>query len=213
LDSLIGVLLGWLLGILGQRPIIYIQQSFKKPAVKKGIIAELQDLRYRLAYTSYVLLDRTGYIDKKYLQWIYPIIQSYKGYYTYLGLADTVAKILEIKDDELEAAMKTMKSSADLKQGLTVRKFSYPFIDANYGDLHMFDIGFQKNILEIREQIKNINDEIDNARFYFTKTFDSGLSKGNAIIVKKNLESSYGYIAKMSIDATNNLSTIIERAT
>ncbi len=213
MDNLMAVFLGWLLGILGQRPIIYIQQSFKKSAIKKSIIAELEDLLCGLAMTSSVLLCRIGEIDKNYLQWVRPILRSYDGYYRYLDISDTVDKLLQTKDEDFEVAMKVIRSRANLNEGLTLRKFDMPFIDNNYKEIEMFDVRFQKDILEICRQVKNINEEIDNARFYFTKTFDSGLSENNGIIVRKNLESSYRNIAKMSINTTNNISAVVKRAT
>ena len=76
-----GVILGWLFGFLGQRPINYIQNSIKKPVLQRSIVAELIELRCRMAMSSYLLADRTGEIDKKYLVWIQPILKTYDGFY------------------------------------------------------------------------------------------------------------------------------------
>ncbi len=55
MDTIIGVILGWLFGMLGQRPIIYIQNSFKKRPLKKSFFVELKTLNaispfYRIYY-------------------------------------------------------------------------------------------------------------------------------------------------------------------
>lgn len=210
MDSLIAVLFGWLLGIMGQRPIIYVQQAIKRPSIKRSIIAELIDIRYRLAATSYLLLDRIGELDKPFLEWIHPILKSYDGFYKYLGTSETVEKLLIIKEGDFEALRIFTKSQMNLNKGINLRIINSPFINSNYAEMHLFGISFQNNIIEVLAQIANINDEIGNARYYFYKTFDSGLSEINATIVRDNLEASYKNIAKMSISAAKNISNVLK---
>jgi hypothetical protein len=207
--NLSGVILGWLLGILGQRPIIYIQQSFKKPAIKKSIIAELMDLRFSLATTSYLLSSRVGEIDKKYLEWIHPILKSYDGFYADRDFPKRIDRILQ-KDDKELAAWMEIEKIAGKKQGLMLKNFNVPFLDNNYEQLSMFDLKFQKDIFEVLKQIKNMNEDIDRAWFYFTKTFDSSISAENAKIISDNLESTYGVVKKATVNLSNNITAILE---
>ena len=150
LDTLWGVLLGWLFGILGQRPITYIQNSIKKPSLQKSIVAELKDLRCRLAMASYLLADRTGSIDKKFLLWIKPILKSYSGFYIEINMAEIIEKILLLEDGAFDAFIEIKKSNIDKRKGLAIKKYGMPFINENYKDLCLFDMKFQKDISEVR---------------------------------------------------------------
>jgi hypothetical protein len=67
--------------------------------------------------------------------------------------------------------------------------------------------------LEIREEIRRINEQIDFAWFYFSKTFDSSLSEDNAKIVRDNLEFEYLNIGKKAVDISRNIGTFIDRST
>jgi hypothetical protein len=212
MESLIGIIIGWLLGILGQRPIIYIQNSFKRPSLKKSIMAELSDLRCRLAWTSFHIFSRVGKIDKEYLLWLKNITKKYDGlFYSYLNFSEPIDKLLQTEDKDFVAAIELSKKGEDSTLGL--KKFNTPFIDSNYSELHLFNTEFQRGILEIREQVRRINEEIDMAWFYFSKTFDSSLSDKNVEIVKGNLESAYLNIGNMAVNISKNISTFIGGST
>ena len=100
MENLIAVILGWLLGILGQRPIGYIQNSFKRSSLRKSIFAELSELNCHLAMLSYLLFLRIGKIDREYLLWVQSIIKSYHGFYSYLNLSEPIDKLLNTEEME-----------------------------------------------------------------------------------------------------------------
>lgn len=63
-------------------------------------------------------------------------------------------------------------------------------------------------IFETRSKIQILNDEIDNAEFYFRKTFDSSMSEKNHKIVRQSLKSCYKNInnqAKLVVEKINDL--------
>ncbi len=119
---------------------------------------------------------------------------------------------MQSKKEDFEAAIELMKKSEDLNKGLSLKKFSVPFIDSNYSQIHLFNTKFQEGILEIREEIRRINEQIDLAWFYFFKTFDSSLSENNAKIVRDNLELEYLNIGKKVVDISKNISVFIDRS-
>ena len=125
-----------------------------------------------------------------------------------MNMADTIEKILALKEEVFESFIDIKKSKIDLNRGLSLKIFDIPIIDENYNSLHLFDIKFQKDIFEIRGQINRLNEEIENARFYFQKTFDSSLSDKNAEIVKTNLEQSYRNINRALINISNHIGAI-----
>jgi hypothetical protein len=142
MDAIIGVILGWLFGILGQRPIIYIQNSFKKRPLKKSIFVELNDLKCHLAIVSYLLYSRVGKIDREYLMWIQSTVKTYNGFYANINNFKSIDILLQSKKEDFEAAVKLLKESEDLNKGLSLKKFSTPFIDSNYSQIHLFDTKF-----------------------------------------------------------------------
>ncbi|MGA9109543.1 MAG: hypothetical protein ACLPSL_01625 [Smithella sp.] len=210
--TIIGIILGWLFGILGQRPIIYIQNSFKKQPLKKSIFVELNDLKCHLAVLSFIIYSRIGKIDREYLLWIQSIIKTYNGFYEHLKNPKEIDILLQIKEEDFEATVELMKKSEDLNKGLSLKKFNMPFIDSNYSQIHLFNTKFQEGILEIREEIRRINEQIDLAWFYFFKTFDSDLSENNAKIIRDNLEFEYLNIGKKAVNISKNINVFIDRS-
>lgn len=73
------VLLGLLLGLLGPRIIELIQRPYRRSELRRSLFIELEDIKGKLAMTSYSLADRSGTVDRAFLNWLEPIMRSYKA--------------------------------------------------------------------------------------------------------------------------------------
>ncbi len=123
-------------------------------------------------------------------------------------MAEIIEKILLLEEGTFDAFIEIKKSNIDKRKGLAIKKYDMPFINENYKDLCLFDMKFQKDISEVRCQLNILNEQIDNARFYFEKTFDSSLSDSNSKIINSNLEQSYIQINTTIINISNHISSI-----
>jgi len=62
------IILGWLLGILSPVIVSRIHRKYAKTDLRKGLVSELDETRYRLVCTSYLLGQSYGKFDKEYLR-------------------------------------------------------------------------------------------------------------------------------------------------
>lgn len=199
MTSLKDVLLGFVLGLFG--PIIhdlYRRYQDGKTA-KQGILTELKELRLLLAYAAYLLKKSHGTFDRELLEWCKLTIENYSGVYISDNLAKdgflkSIKTFLELSDEQIEAY--TQQNPPDYT-GHGVKKYDTPFLNSNINYLTTFDKTFQNKIFNIKTQLSILHEEIDNARFYFRKTFDS-LEEPNDQIIRDNLNDSYNHIARMA---------------
>ena len=68
----------------------------------------------------------------------------------------------------------------------------------------------QRLISQVRGSLSILNEEADNARFYFEKTFDSSLDEQNQKIIKSNLDYSYRNIMGMSRRLADKITDLIK---
>ena len=205
--------LGWFLGILstilGTLGVDFIKKRVDKKEFKKGIFAELQEIRLRLAATVYLLTPNYGLYNRDFLTWIYHIFAE-----DTLGIVESktvkaIEEILKFNDKQIDAFGK-QKSYRDQNTWESLRSYNMPFLDANISRLSLFDMEFQRYVIQIRGRLGVLNEETSNARFYFEKTFDSTLSEQNHKIIKNNLDKSYESIMKLSELLAKHITYILQ---
>jgi DNA repair ATPase RecN len=198
------ILFGWLLGLLSPIVADAIKTRYKKEEFRKAIISELKGIQYRLAGNVYSLNRRFGKIDKQLLLWVSEIFKSYTGIYAETRSMEALERQLKLSDEELEDLGEIMKP--DKREALTLRKFTTPFLDSHIGSLSLFSQDFQLKLFEIKSQLGFLNDQIEDAKFYFQRTFGPDLSTNNYDLISSNLEECYRSIAekaKTIADAIN----------
>lgn len=80
--------------------------------------------------------------------------------------------------------------------GLSLKTYSLPFIESIVEHLSIFNSKFQRDILEVREQINILNEEVENAMFYFRLTLDTSCMNTNKDIIRSNINNSYSKFKK-----------------
>lgn len=91
-----------------------------------------------------------------------------------------------------------MKAQAQTssKGGLALKKYAVPYLEAKIDQLGSFTEEKQRTLLSIRAHLELLNQEIDLARQYTDKTFDSNLSDENHATVHINVTRRYQYAAE-----------------
>jgi len=97
------LLLGWLLGILSPLIIDRVKRHHQKEEFKKGLLVELEDVRYRLAGAVYLISYRFGIYNRDLLNWMHKISIDYND------------------QKKLEAIEKLMKLSDKVRPGVGPR--------------------------------------------------------------------------------------------
>lgn len=91
---------------------------------------------------------------------------------------------------------------------LSLKTYSLPFIESILEHLSVFDSKFQRDILEVRDQISILNEEIENAMSYSRLTFDPSSMDTNKDIISTNINSSYNNIGercRIIVDKINKI--------
>ena len=185
------ILLAWLLGIISQPIVSRINKYYKRNDLKKVIFYDLKNLEYRLAANYHKINIHLGNIDKPKLKWIKTIYEK--------NIEDCPKMLIEIINKKLQFSESefdkfTNQSKAKENINLDLKKFSLSFTESILERLSIFDAKFQKDILDIRDHNNILNEEIENAKFYFRLTFDPSCMDINNEIIKLNLEKSYNSI-------------------
>jgi hypothetical protein len=182
------VVLGWVLGIGSPLIVENIKSQFEKRSLRNGINTELRELQLRLAMTAYLIVSKQGIYDRDLLNWMADICSRYASEDT-LRISETLKSLLVLNDQQLQSLAEAKRAARP--SGLNLKSSSLPFLDSNIAELGMFDTGLRQKLIEVRAQLGPLNEEIELARFYFEKTFDSTLTPENYNIINDNIRSSY----------------------
>lgn len=200
-NSIILIILGWLLGLLAPLITNKISNLKNKSAIKGGIVTELNEIRYKLVCAVIILEQRFGIFNKELLEWAYPIVEDYKGFYIQLNVSKYIKELQKLTGDQLSQYIQSRK--IDVSDSLSLKKHYTPFIDSKLQYLTLFSESSQSYILEVKTQLALLNEEVDQYRFYYQKTFDSTLSSNNRTIITKNIDQlfkNYAHKARMIAD-------------
>ena len=102
-----------------------------------------------------------------------------------------------------------MHNKTEGGDNLTLKKIELPLLNSKLGSLSLFDLGFQRELLDIRTQINFLNEEIEQSRFYFQMTFDGGISDENHKLLVKNLQDSYLHISRIARTIVEKVNVLI----
>lgn len=182
--SIVFIVLGWLLGLLSPHLIELIQRPYRRKIIRESLFIEMEQLCRKLASSIYMVYDQRGMIDREFLDWLKPIMGTYKHRRSPLSFAERTDHILALTDEQLRALF---PPSGNSRQHVTIKKSSTPFLDSQITNLYLFTPEFQRLALEVQSRISAINEEVDKAWFNYTKTFDAGLSPQNHAIVQGNM--------------------------
>lgn len=170
---------------------------FKKIAVRQAIILEFKNTRFLMANAVFLITDKLGELDQDTIQWVIGIIKETPTEDLKKSFKETISKLSE-KDKKALAQVGAMKK-AEIKSGkasigLGLKKYLLTVTDLNTNNYSLFDKDFQYMIIEIKSIANNLDQMIDQYRFYYEKTFDSNISKGNYQICYNNMIQNYSEI-------------------
>ena len=192
-EKLLFLMVGWALGLLGPAIVDSIKRQREVVQVRQALLGELHEVKYRLALSAYYAEKRFGVIDRAYLQWLRRVVAEYKGSKPKDSILKMVDGQLSLTDEQIAFIAKG--ELADSQTGLTLKKYLVPLLDSRIPSLWFFESRFQQILLEVRTELNLLNEEVDQARYYFGLTFTK-LEGDSRSRVDQNLTQSYLQIAK-----------------
>jgi hypothetical protein len=210
------LLIGWVLGLFSPIFVDWIRRPQTRKDLKKAFFAELNELRLRLVYASHLFTIRSGVYDREFITWVQSHIKECTE--TELSvihpklkeMSDRFEKVLEAEDEEIAQLGKAIKSQSE-GTGLAPKKYALPLITANIASLTLFKSEFQVMIFEIISRTDTLNQEIENAQFYFENTFNTNLEEENQKIVRDNLDQCYRNIARQTQLLADNIKRVMSQ--
>ena len=208
-NAVLLVVLGWLLGVVG--PVITdgIKTTYRNAKIRKAVVTELREARFRLASVVYILESRFGTRGRKLLEWALPLLENYKGANPNAKLVELIRKQLELDDNQLAAL--AQHTRAEPEGALSVKKNQVPYIESRLADLGAFEEDSQALVLDIHSRFNLYNEEVEEARFYFKLTYESGVSEENYRRAIQGVENTYRNLAqtaRLIIEQINKLSPL-----
>lgn len=154
-NSILLVLLGWLLGLLGPVIVDAIRRRYRNKEIRTAVLSELFEARFRLAGVVYVLESRFGTYNRQLLEWLLPLLEDHRGPNPSKSIAEEMRRQLTLSDDELAAIAQEQK--VDPQGGLAVKTYRLAYIDSRVGNLGVFDEESRALILDVRSNIDLFN--------------------------------------------------------
>ena len=207
-NAVLLVFLGWCLGLVGPVVVDAIKKRYRNSEIRAGILAELHELRHRIAATVFLFETRFGTFDRKVLEWLLPILKDYRGANPSADAIETIEKMLKFTDEELAAVAK--KAQAPVGGALGIKKYAVRYLDSRLADLGGFSEKARALLLDIRNRIDLYNEEVDQIRYFFGLTYQSGISPENHTQASQLIVSGYrnlGTQARQIIQHIESLST------
>jgi len=186
------ILLGWALGLSSSIILEKYKKRLIKNEIKIGIKNELHEFRLRLAATNLHLTTDRKDITLDYAKWIKPYykILFETDIYDYMRKGPQIAKpITHLSDQEFLKCLIISKELGKNKLLITTPtfpKFRLTYLESNYNSIAYFGESISLNISQLKREIDNLNESIDDVRFYHNKTFET-LSDNNRLIVEHNI--------------------------
>lgn len=131
-NILIGIILGWLFGLLGPSIQEKIRSEYKKNDLRNALISELKDVCGRLISSYYLIILHLGNCDKELFRWVYDSCVSVQSSYL-KNIEEAITGILKCEDKEFNTAMEACKGKEN--RSLSIKSFSLPFLESNLANL------------------------------------------------------------------------------
>lgn len=202
------IILGWLLGLLSPVIVGAIQRHYREREIRNGIISELAELRFRMAAAVWMFEGRFGTYDRSMLSWLLSVLETYKGATDATQLRESVRKQVAVDDKTLQAVAEHQKAKPG--GGLNAKRYRVPYLDANIGQLGIFDEESRAAILDIRAQLELFNDEVDEARLNHRMTFEIADRENHAAVVQ-NVETCYKNLGQKAKQIADRIGRVLSK--
>lgn len=195
-EKIIFVFLGWLLATLS--PIIAdaIRRRRETKETKKALLAELSELRYRLAIVVLRIEQDLGRVDRTLLEFVKPVFSAYSGSMRSESIGNFVRTMIDATDDQIAALNAHTKKSSS--SGAHLKSYPAPFLENRLKVVPWLPTRVQALMLEIHTQLSVFDAERANTEYYFRLTFSSGQSTENLAVIRMNMNEGYKNVSKVA---------------
>ncbi|PIR69675.1 MAG: hypothetical protein COU47_01110 [Candidatus Niyogibacteria bacterium CG10_big_fil_rev_8_21_14_0_10_46_36] len=193
------LILGWALGLLSVVLSDFYRDWRENKIARPALLEELHELRQRLVHHVFLIQHKHGTVDHKFIKWAHSALTQYKGanINSTESLINNLTTLLNLSKEEVDAIAQATKQQKDPRRQTGLRKHSLPMLETNMETVRKFNPILRGKILEIKTRVDFLNELIDETRYYFKLSFESGITPENYQIANQNLiETSMFYAAR-----------------
>ena len=204
LDTILTILLGWLLGLL--TPVISdrIHRPYRRRDIVQAVVDEMLGLQYTLATVAHLIRVRNANVTNAFLDQILPIVEGYEGPDRSDDIPIGLKKLRSVSEQERAAALQSKQIP---NVGMALRQYAIPLFATQLADLAICRRDFQRSVLRIRYHLDLYNQLVPYTQSLSDKTFDKPSPKDREAIIA-NQERAYrdaGVRAEIIVQAISEL--------
>lgn len=216
---LIGIstlIVGWILGILGNVINEKNRRRSTKSDILNGIKSEVNELQLHLTSVSLMSHCINGEFTKEYFNWVKPYyLKSIKSVQSIFpsSIVNDTPDLSTLNNDQLYELIKAVfvRNPNDNRPiTFTFQNISTPFLDSKINDISLLENELQKLLLNLKRDLNFLNNDINQIWFFNSKTYDDP-SANNLEIINVNIKNLYGRIGRRSKIMVSNIDTILSK--
>ncbi len=207
------LILGWALGLLSTIILDWYRDWSEREIVKPALLEELHELRQRLVHHAFLIERKHGSVNYDFIKWAQSALKQYKG--TNIdsteSLIQSLSTLLNLRKEEVDAMALVMKERIATHRGTGLRKHSLPMLETNMGIVRRFDPILRGKILEVKTRVGFLNELIDESRYYFQLSFETGITPENYQIASQNMIETNMFYAARARDIVDLIGGVPEK--
>jgi hypothetical protein len=167
-DTVLIILLGWLLGLLTPGIAERIRRPYRRRDLMRAVVDELLGLQHTMAAVAYRIRARRAEVTDGFLDEVLPILESYNGPDRNQKFIEGIKNIRKGSEEQRATVDKALRKP---NIGMALRQYSVPLFATQVADLVICGLDFQRAVLHIRYHLDLYNQLVSDAQRYFDKTF------------------------------------------
>ncbi|TSC83339.1 MAG: hypothetical protein G01um101419_22 [Parcubacteria group bacterium Gr01-1014_19] len=211
LKDVLLLILGWLLGLLAPGIVALIRDKREGNIIKKALVSELHEFRYRLMLNVYQIESKYGRLDHDFFEWAQAILVDYEGINSEESLLNTIGPLLKLTKDEMKQFAQVAQQQRKPNSGLSLKRHHLVLLDTNIGALAKLDPIFRGRLLEIKIRVGFLNEIIEDSRYYYRLSFQNSISAENYKIADANMVESYIFYASRAKDVIGIIGKVLNQ--
>lgn len=201
------VCLGWFLGIVAAPITAYIQRMLRKEELEKSLKGELKNLAVRVMALSHLIKRKLGTYTKKDIERYRLLSKKYSLKFDET-MDELFKRVLEVSAENLDE-MWDMIRQKDSQNKLALKTYSVPYLTAIIDEVSVLTQEWQRNVFEIKTRLDILNQEIENAMYFFRLTFDAECMKSNNAAIESNIMTSYSAVDRQCQLLVDNIEVLL----
>lgn len=154
LETILAILLGWLLGLLTPAIAERIRRQYKRQELMDAVIDEMLGLQHTLATVAHLVRLRNADLPDAFLDGFLPIFEGYEGPDRKEALVEVLKNIRNVPEGQRSASLRSLREP---NAGMALQQYAVPLFTTQVADLAICSLDFQRSVLRIRNHLDLFN--------------------------------------------------------